>query len=268
MGALWPRFHDPGRVALRKAARAAIALPLVLAFADKVVQQEQTTILAAIGSFGILVMADFRAPPKGRLLAYLALSVVGAVFITLGTLCSQETWLAVTVMGVVGVVVLFSSGISPYFAMAGWAPLLVFILPVTLPADPSVIPMRLEGWALACATVGIPAAMLLWPPRPQSVLREAAARACPALADLVEAKLGGDPSQIAERADAARADVAGVRWTFASTPYRPTGATGSDEALEYLVDTLESFLWIALPEDDSGLASGPSRRRIGRCWAL
>ncbi len=233
-------------------------VPAVVAFADKVIQQQQTTFFAALGSFAILVLADFRAPPKGRLLAYLALFAVGAIFITLGTLCSQDTWLAVAAMAVVAAVVLFSSGISPYVAMAGWAPLLTFILPVTLPADPSIIPMRLEGWALA-AGVGIPAAMLLWPPRPQAVLREAAARACRALADLVEAELDGDPSRIAERAGAARAGVAAVRWTFTSTPYRPTGATGSAEALEYLVDTLDWFLSVALPENDSGVTSRPLR---------
>jgi uncharacterized membrane protein YccC len=167
------------------------------------------------------------------------------------------------VMGVVGFVVLFSSVINPYFAMAGWAPLLTFVLPVTLAAEQSAIPMRLEGWALACA-IGIPAAMLLWPPQPRSVLREATARACRTLAGLVSAELDGDPAVIAERADAARADVAALRWTFVSTPFRPTGATGAAEALAFLVDALEWFLSISLPEADrpeeaSGLCADENR---------
>jgi uncharacterized membrane protein YccC len=245
--ALHLRLTDPGRVALRKAGRAAIAVPAVFAFADQVVQQPETTTFAAFGSFAVLVLADFRGPPRGRLIAYLALFVVGSGLISLGTLSSQDMWLGAGVMGVVAFVVLFSSAINPYFAMAGWAPLLTFVLPVTLPAEPSAIPMRLEGWALACG-VGIPALMLLWPPRPRSMLRQAEARACRTLAGLVGAELDGDPALIAERAGAAREDVAAVRWTFVSTPFRPTGATGSAEALAFLVDELEWFLSIALPE--------------------
>ena len=245
MRALRLRHTDPGRVALSKAARAAIVIPLVVAVADKVIQQPQTTIFAALGSIALLVLADFRGAPPARLLGYLGLAAAGAALIALGTLCSRSDWLAPAGMAVVGFAVLFSTVLHPYFAMAGPASLLTFILPVTLPAAPSAIPDRLEGWALACG-VGISAAMLLWPPRPRNALRDAAVRACRSLAALIGAELEDNRPLFAERADAARADVAAVRWTFLSTPYRPTGATGSTEALAFLVDQLDWFLTIAL----------------------
>jgi uncharacterized membrane protein YccC len=231
-------------------------MPAVFAFADKVIQQPQTTIFAAFGSFAVLVLADFRGPPRGRIAAYVALFVVGALFITLGTLCSRDPWLGAAVMAVVGFGVLFSSVINPYFATAGWAPLLTFILPVTVPADPSAIPLRLEGWALACG-VGISAAMLLWPPRPGYELQKASARACRALASLLAIELDGDPSPAAELAGAAREDVAALRRQFVSTPYRPTAATGSAEALAFLGDELAWFLSIALARDDPSAAASP-----------
>jgi hypothetical protein len=73
--------------ALKSAARAAIVIPAVFAFADTVIKQPQTSILAAFGSFAILVLVEFGGPPRKRFAAYVGLAFAGAVFITLGTLC-------------------------------------------------------------------------------------------------------------------------------------------------------------------------------------
>src|ERR687891_2794170 len=135
-------LEDPGRLALKKAVRAAIVVPAVLVLADKVIQQPQTTIFAAFGSFAVLVLADFRGARRARLAAYLALAAVGAALIALGTLCSGSDWLAPAIMAVVAFAVLFSAGLNPYAATAGGAPLLTFILPVTLPAPSSALPDR------------------------------------------------------------------------------------------------------------------------------
>jgi chromate transport protein ChrA len=87
-------IDDPGLFSLKRAARAAIVMPAVFAFADKVIQDSDTTLFAAFGSFAILV---------------------------LGTLCSQTPWLAIAAMAVVGFAILFSGAISAYFAAAGLA---------------------------------------------------------------------------------------------------------------------------------------------------
>src|SRR5438874_9284940 len=84
--------------AIRSAARAAIVMPAVFALADKAIGQPQTSIFAAFGSFAILVLVEFGGPQRARLAAYLALACVGASFITLGTLCSRNTWLAAAAM--------------------------------------------------------------------------------------------------------------------------------------------------------------------------
>jgi uncharacterized membrane protein YccC len=237
---------DPGLFSLKHAARAAIVMPAVVAFADKVIEDQQTTFLAAFGSMAILVFADFGGPWRMRLVAYLGLGVAGAALITLATLCSRTPWLAVVAMAVVGFLVLLSGVISGYFAAARIPALLTFILPVSLPAPPAAIPARLEGWALA-ASVGICAVMLLWPSQPRDRLRAGAARATRTLADLVDSELSGDPSAITARADAANAAVGEFRRRFVATPYRPTGPTGSAEALAFLVDELDWLLSFAAP---------------------
>ena len=213
-------------------------MPAVFAFTDNVVGQPQTTIFSAFGSFAILVMADFSGPPRARLASYLALAGTGAALISLGTLCSRSPAAAAAVMAVVGFVILFSGVINRYFAAGSFAALLSFIISVNVPAPPSAIPDRLEGWLLA-SVVGISAAMLLWPPRPRGELRAAAARACAALGDVLASELDGNASRVRARAAAAREAVAGLRRRFLATPYRPTAATGSTEALGFLVDELD-----------------------------
>ncbi|MEA2128157.1 MAG: hypothetical protein QOJ85_1048 [Solirubrobacteraceae bacterium] len=213
-------------------------MPAVFAFADNVVGQPQTTIFSAFGSFAILVMADFTGPPRARLVSYLALAGTGAALISLGTLCSQSPAAATAVMAVVGFVILFSGVINRYLAAGSFAALVTFIISVNVPVPASAIPDRLEGWLLA-SVVGISAAMLLWPPRQRGELRAAAARACAALGDLLESELTRDARLVRSRAAAAREAVGALRRCFVATPYRPTGAAGSTEALGFLVDELD-----------------------------
>jgi uncharacterized membrane protein YccC len=247
------RLADPGRASLRSAARAAIVMPAVFAFADKVIGDPQTTIFAAFGSFAMLVFADFTGPQRSQFVAYLALAGVGAANVVLGTLCSQNAWLAAAAMALVGFAILFSGAINGYFAAAGTAALLTFVLPVTIMAPLSAIPARLEGWALAAAA-GICAHMLLWPARPRDTRRADAARACIAIADLADSVLAGDRPGIEARADMAREAVDGLRRRFLAPPHGPTGPTA---ALTSLVDELDWLLsFLVSPADSPPLELG------------
>jgi uncharacterized membrane protein YccC len=238
--------HDPERASLKNAARAAMVMPAVFAFADSVIAQPQTTFFSAFGSFSMLVLADFEGSPRNRLGAYLALAGVGAGLISLGTVCSRSPVAAALVTALAGFTILFAGLINRYFAAGSFAALLSLILSVNVPAPPSAIPARLEGWALAC-TVAIAAVMLLWPPRPRPALRPAAARVCDAIADLLQAELDGDAS-LARRLSEVGESVALLRGRFVATPYRPTGATGATKALAFLVEELEWLRSIALQQ--------------------
>src|SRR2546423_632415 len=68
--------HDPDRASLQSAARAALVIPPVFAFADNVIGNPQTTIFSVFGSFSLLVLADFQGTPRRRLTAYLALAAL------------------------------------------------------------------------------------------------------------------------------------------------------------------------------------------------
>jgi uncharacterized membrane protein YccC len=232
----------PDLAALKSAARAAIVIPIVFAVADKVIQQPQTSLIAAFGSFALLVLVEFTGPPRDRLIAYLGLAGVGAVFITLGTLCSRSPWLATGAMAVIGFGVLFAGVINGYFAAAAAGAILTFVLPVTIPAPSSAIPDRLEGWALACGAA-ITALMFLWPPRRNAELRREAAGTLRTVADFVDA----DGDRSAEQARLAREAVDGLGRRLLGAQHRPTGPTAPTAALASLPDELDWLLSFLTP---------------------
>jgi Fusaric acid resistance protein-like len=238
-----PLINDPGLVSLKSAARAAIVMPAVFAFADQVIGQPQTALFAAFGSFAMLVLASFSGPPRSRFTAYLSLGVSGVALVALGTACSGNAWMAAGAMAVVGFVILFSGIINGYFAAGGTAAVLVFVLSVSVPAPVSAIPLRLAGWGLA-AGVGLLAVMLIWPPRERATLRADAARSCRALAGLADS-LCGDRGAEAAQLDAARESMQSLRGRLTGIPHRPTGPTGPTAALAGLIDEL-SWLFQSL----------------------
>jgi uncharacterized membrane protein YccC len=237
----WPQTADPGLHSLKSAARAAIVMPAVFAVASQLIKEPQAALFASFGSFAMLVLVDFSGPPKTRFLAYLSLGASGAALVVVGTLCSRNAWLAAGAMAVVGFVILFSGVINGYFAAAGTAAVLAFVLPVAIPAPVSAIPWRLAGWGLA-AGAAICAVMLMWPSRGGGHLRRDAASACRAVADLADSVFATDQEAARPGATAARAAVAGLRSQLAATPHRPTGPTGPAAALAGLIDELSWLL--------------------------
>jgi uncharacterized membrane protein YccC len=228
--------------ALKSAARPAIVIPAVFALADTVIEQPQTSLLAAFGSFAMLVLVEFADPPLTRFVAYATLACVGAAFITVGTLCSRNAWLGAGAMAAIGFGTLFSGVISGYFAAGAAGAVLTFVLPVTIPAPDSAIADRLEGWGLATGAA-ICAVMLLWPPRRGADLQREAARALRAVADFLDP----EPDRLAERARLAREAVDGLGRRFLRIQHRPTGPTGRTAALASLPDELDWLLSFLVP---------------------
>ncbi|HEY2553332.1 MAG TPA: FUSC family protein [Streptosporangiaceae bacterium] len=266
------RTADPGLAALRTAVRPAIVMPGTFALASHVIQNTQTSLFAAFGSFALLVLTDFSGPPRGRLAAYLCLAATGAAFITVGTLCSGNSWLAAGAMALVGFAVLLSAEISGYFAAATTGAILLFVLPVAIPAPAAAIPSRLAGWGLAAGAC-ITAAMLLWPQRRVAGLRQSAARACDALADLADSARHDQGNATAQAAEAARRAIGEVRDRLRAAPSRPVGPARRTSGLMALAEELswdfETLLAVATPsepdpcraENDQALAAAGAALR-------
>jgi Fusaric acid resistance protein-like len=243
----WLARHDPGFLALRRAARTAVVMPAMFALSMKVIGNPILATFAAFGSFALLLLADFTGPMRARLQNQALLAATGAVFISVATLASRSAWLAAVAMAVVAFGVLFAGVVSSVLAGATTALLLSFILPVALPGDASTIPDRLAGWGMA-AGASLLAIALLWPAPERNPVRSAAIAACRALA----ARLRSTDAK--PESDAA---VETLHATFFATPYRPTGLSTSARAVVRLVDELR---WLddvvpqGTPDDESAVA--------------
>jgi hypothetical protein len=246
----WFARHDRGLLALRRAARTAIVMPIMFALGDKVIDNIQLATFAAFGTFALLMLADFGGSMRERLEAQLSLALVGVVFICVGTLASRNAWLAAVAMAVVAFGVLFVGVVSSVLASASTALLLSFILPVSLISPASAIPDRLIGWGMASAA-SLLAIALLWPAPVRDPVRGLAVAACRAVAARLRSDVAymvGARDEAAAAAhqqaiDAANGAVAGLRGGFLASPFRPTGLATPARIVVRLVDELT---WVNL----------------------
>jgi uncharacterized membrane protein YccC len=241
----WLGQRDRDLAALRRAGRAAIVMPATFAIGEEVIGNPALATFAALGSFAMLLLVDFRGTLRERLQAQAALALVGCVFICVGTLASQSVWLAAGATAVVGFGVLFAGVVSSVLAGASTSLLLAFILPVTIAGPPSSVGDRVAGWAMAAA-VALLAVALLWPLPAREPLRSAATIACRALAARLRAEVAyilsdrdaGFASDRERAVAQANEAVAALHRVFLATPYRPASLSTSARAVVRLVDEL------------------------------
>jgi uncharacterized membrane protein YccC len=241
----WLAQHDPDFAALRRAGRTAIVMPAMFAIGEELIGSPVLATFAAFGSFAMLLLVDFGGPVRERLRAQATLALAGLVLVCLGTLASQNVWVAAPATAIVGFAVIFSGVVSSVLAGATTSLLLAFVLPVTLAGPPSSVPDRLAGWAMAFVGA-LFAVGFLWPAPTRSVLRSAAVSACRTLAGRLRAEVAytlrdGDEVLARDRDDAverANGAVGALRKGFLATPYRPTGLSTSARTIVRLVDEL------------------------------
>lgn len=228
------RADAPDYLNLRKAARAAIAAPLVLAVGEVVLDNDTLALYGVFAAIVGLVFADFGGPAPQRAKAYLLMILLGSTMIALGAALSALPVAAVVGMFVVGF------GASMASSFGGYAPLhvsglaLAYSLSVLQPLQDLDVRDRIAGWVLG-GGVAMVAALTCWPVERRTGLRIAAANLCGQIAEVLRAEHG--PDTRAQLADLRRrgADLH-ARMT---TPLRPFGAAAHDVALFNLIVHVE-----------------------------
>jgi uncharacterized membrane protein YccC len=224
------------KAAALRAVRATLVVPGLFALSYQVIGDLQMATFAAFGGFATLVMASFGGGWRDKMLAHLGLAVGGSVLLVIGTAVNSSVLLASLVTVPVVFAVLFAGVAGPNVASAGTAALLAYVLPAASPGVLSMVPERLAGWWMA-SVAGTVAVLLLSPRSPGALLREAVAANARALADQLEAALRGDTGP--GYRDVSLAAKQHLLNTFTATPYRPTGLSAPDQALDSLVGLVE-----------------------------
>ncbi len=234
LAGLVPKWSVP---AAMRAIRAMVVVCGLFALTSKVIGNPQIATFAAFGGFATLVLSAFSGTWRDKLLAHLALALTGSVLLTIATIVSSSAALAAIVTVPVTFAVFFAGVTGPNAASGVTGALLAWVLPAASFGTVSMIPDRLLGWWMA--SVAGTAAVLLFSPRSTggNQLSAAASKLARALADVLDAALGGET--IEDQLDAAMAANRDLLASFNSTPYRPTGLAATDQALANCIELLE-----------------------------
>jgi uncharacterized membrane protein YccC len=219
-----------------RAVRATIVVAGLFALCEQVIGNRQMATFAAFGGFATLVLASFAGSWRDKLIAHVGLAIAGSVLLSIGTLVTSSTALAVIVTVPVTFAVFFAGIAGPNAASGVTGALLAYVLPAASPGAIAMIPDRLIGWWLA-SIAGTAAVLLLSTRDGPDRLRAAASKVATALADELDAALRGAATdeRLAIAISAKHELLAG----FTATPYRPTGLAAADQALAQTVELLE-----------------------------
>lgn len=221
------RRRDPGCDGLRRAARAAIAVPLAALMSFLVAGDTGAPIFTLVGSIALLIVTDFPGTTGGRALGYCGLTLNGLVLIAVGTWAAPHPLVAVVLCFAVGAVVSFAGLLSEIVAAGQRATLMMFLLPLCTPAV--ALSDRIVGWLLACA-ICIPAALFVFPPRYSYELRDLTAAVCIAVADRIDGRCTGE--EVTAAMDALRA-------VYLGSAFRPVALSAGSRGLIRVVSNLQ-----------------------------
>jgi uncharacterized membrane protein YccC len=220
------RFRDPNRVNLRKAARAAIVVPALLAVLVAT-DHDAAALFASFGAFAALVFCDFGGALGRRFRAYVLLAIVGGVLVAVGTAAADTTSAAVVVAGAFAFLIALSGALGGYFAAGGTAATLAIVLAVMTPGVEADLAAREVGWIGGVLLAGL-TAIALWPAHQRDRVRESAARVLREGSRCLRAPAATRDLSTLEREDAVLGERSGV-------VYRPAGSITRERALVALV---------------------------------
>lgn len=222
-------------VALRRATRVAIVVPLLLAALISIPALSTSALFGVFACLAMLLFADFGGPLRDRFAAYLVTTAVGIPILLVGITFGQSVEGAVIVMAAVAFVLGITAVLRGPVGSAQTVLLLATVLAVTsAPAGTQIAAML--SWTIGGVTAAV-AALLLWPARPSHKLAKDLSAVYRSAADAVRTRWAQpDAAAYAEVLATFDAQLKDLHGQFDGNLLRPAGLTDSDRALAQLVD--------------------------------
>lgn len=229
------RRRDPGGVAIRRACRVAIVVPLTLVLLDAIPPLQDTALFGVFATLSLLVFADFGGRLKQRWVAYLVTVAATIPILVAGIFFGQTTYGAMIVMAVVTLALGLAAVLRGMLAAAQTTLLLATVLAVT--SAPAGSELRVCVCWIIGGLIATLAASLMWPARPQMGLRKRLAHVYETAAAAVEDRWTNPNSSEATAAiHEMETALAALHGFYDGNLLRPAGLTNADRALAELVD--------------------------------
>lgn len=241
-------------IALRRAARVAVVVPVMLVALSLVPWLENVELFGAFACLVMLLFADFGGPLRGRFLAYLATTATGIPILIGGILLGQTIAGAAIVMFVVAMALGLAAVLRGRLAAAQSTLLLATVLAVTSASPADLVP-AVAAWTIGGLTAAV-TAVVLWPARPSRGLAGSLSKIYVTAAAAIRARW------VARDAESVTASLAefdeylrDLRDRYDGNLLRPAGLTTNDRSLAQLVDLatrLRGYLnWRDLTANDA-----------------
>jgi uncharacterized membrane protein YccC len=237
----WLHRHDPGLLAVRRAARVALVACLGFYLCRYLLGNAAMATYALFGAVALGALSQIPGSPRQRARTLVAVLPVGWVLVGLGTLLSVNTASATIGMFVLGFVVSFAGVGGPRLVGLAAGLQLLYILPCFPPYDPGSLGWRLAGLALAVLLLAA-AELVVWPdPAPEPYTAK--------LATAVSA-LAGCLAAVAEA------------WSGPAAAQRRAGRERLADLLPAAVDAAEALRPSRLPPDQRPASAGRTDRAL------
>ena len=233
--------RDPSGVALRRATRAAVAVPLSIVVLTRIPVLEETALFGVFAVLALLVFADFGGPLRRRAIAYLSTVAAGVPIMMIGAVAGQTIAGAMVMMAVVALVLGLLAVLRGFVASAQTTLLLATVLAVTS-SPPDSFLTGAAAWLIG-GLLATAAALLLWPAPAGAALRNALADVMSQVSQVVRVQwrpqLG--PDTLKSENTALDRCLTKLHACFDGNLQRPAGVTAKDRALSELVDIANRF---------------------------
>ena len=227
---------DPGRHALRRAARVAIVTPLVLLITSNLPWVSAGAVLSAFACIALMIFADFGGPVRQRFNSYIGVTLLCVPILIIGAYAGERVLTAALTAAILALAIGLAGVLRGRVAASQKVLLLATVLALTS-TDPQTLWPGVVAWMFG-GIMSAAASATLWPDHSQRPMRNRLADVLDDLADAGDARWahGGTPEDIAAADTRVDDAMKQLHQLYDGNLMRPSGFTLPDRALAELVD--------------------------------